>query len=112
MGFIVYGNSNSPVVPAMLYMPTKVAFFNRLMLEKGIAVVTVGFPATPIAGGRVRFCISAAHTLEMLDRALEAIDECGYMNGVKISKLNPSRTFKQVLELDRQNNKKNLKFQK
>ena len=25
MGFIVYGNKSSPVVPAMLYMPTKVA---------------------------------------------------------------------------------------
>ena len=25
MGFIVFGNKASPVVPAMLYMPTKVA---------------------------------------------------------------------------------------
>ena len=37
------------------------------MLENGIAVVTVGFPATPLTGGRVRFCISASHTREMLD---------------------------------------------
>lgn len=42
--------------------------FNRLMLERGIAVVTVGFPATPVTGGRVRFCLSAAHTREMLDK--------------------------------------------
>jgi serine palmitoyltransferase len=26
MGFIVYGNEASPIVPAMLYMPTKVAY--------------------------------------------------------------------------------------
>ena len=39
-----------------------------MMLEKGIATVTVGFPATVLAGGRVRFCISAAHTREMLDK--------------------------------------------
>jgi hypothetical protein len=38
------------------------------MLEKGIAVVTVGFPATGLTGGRVRFCLSAAHTREMLDK--------------------------------------------
>jgi serine palmitoyltransferase len=38
------------------------------MLEHGIAVVTVGFPATPLAGARVRFCVSAAHTREMLDK--------------------------------------------
>ena len=39
-----------------------------MMLEKGIATVTVGFPATVLAGGRVRFCISAAHTREMLNK--------------------------------------------
>jgi 7-keto-8-aminopelargonate synthetase-like enzyme len=38
-----------------------------MMLERGIAVVTVGFPATNLPGGRVRFCLSAAHTREMLD---------------------------------------------
>ena len=38
-----------------------------MMLEKGIACVTVGFPATGLTGARVRFCISAAHTREMLD---------------------------------------------
>ncbi len=38
------------------------------MLERGIAVVTVGFPATPVTGGRVRLCLSAAHTREMLDK--------------------------------------------
>jgi serine palmitoyltransferase len=40
------------------------------MLEKRIAVVTVGFPATGLTGGRVRFCLSAAHTREMLDKVL------------------------------------------
>lgn len=39
-----------------------------MMLEHGIAVVTVGFPATPLAGARVRFCVSAAHTREMLEK--------------------------------------------
>ena len=38
------------------------------MLERGVAVVTVGFPATPVTGGRVRFCVSAAHTRQMLDK--------------------------------------------
>ncbi|CAF0814943.1 unnamed protein product [Brachionus calyciflorus] len=98
MGFIVYGNQASPVVPVMLYMPSKIAGFNRLMLEKGIAVVTVGFPATGLTGGRVRFCLSAAHTREMLDKALEAIDECGYMTGVRTSQINKPKTLKQVRE--------------
>jgi len=44
MGFIVYGNDDSPVVPVMLYMISKTSAFSRLMLERGIAVVVVGFP--------------------------------------------------------------------
>jgi len=37
------------------------------MLKRGVAVVTVGFPATPLILGRVRFCLSASHTKEILD---------------------------------------------
>lgn len=71
MGFIVFGNKNSPVVPMMIYMPARVTRFNREMLRRGIAVVTVGFPATKLLDARVRFCISAAHTRPMLDTVSE-----------------------------------------
>ena len=37
------------------------------MLKRGCAVVTVGFPATLLTESRVRFCLSAGHTKEMLD---------------------------------------------
>ena len=40
---------------------------NREMLKRGCAVVTVGFPATLLTESRVRFCISAGHTKDMLD---------------------------------------------
>lgn len=86
MGFIVYGNNDSPVVPLMLYMPAKIRAFNVEMLKRGIAVVTVGFPATRLTESRVRFCLSASHTKEMLDKALEAIDECGDLLSLKYSR--------------------------
>ncbi|XP_040837768.1 serine palmitoyltransferase 3 [Ochotona curzoniae] len=86
MGFIIYGNDYSPVVPVLLYMPGKVAAFARHMLEKKIAVVVVGFPATPLAEARARFCISASHTREMLDTVLEATDEIGDLLQVKYSR--------------------------
>lgn len=70
MGFIIYGNKNSPVVPMLLYMPARVTRFNRELLRRGIAVVTVGFPATKLLEARVRFCISAAHTRQMLDSVM------------------------------------------
>ncbi|XP_028421945.1 serine palmitoyltransferase 2-like isoform X2 [Perca flavescens] len=67
MGFIIYGNEGSPVVPMMLYMPAKIGAFAREMLKRNIGVVGVGFPATPIIESRARFCISAAHTKDVLD---------------------------------------------
>ncbi|XP_007423981.2 serine palmitoyltransferase 3 [Python bivittatus] len=77
LGFIIYGNDDSPVVPLLLYLPGKVGAFARLMLTKNIGVVVVGFPATPITESRARFCVSAAHTREMLDTVLDALDELG-----------------------------------
>uniref|UniRef100_A0A8C6V185 Serine palmitoyltransferase, long chain base subunit 2a n=1 Tax=Neogobius melanostomus TaxID=47308 RepID=A0A8C6V185_9GOBI len=86
MGFIIYGNNDSPVVPLMLYMVAKIGAFGREMLRRNIGVVVVGFPATPIIESRARFCISALHTREMLDRALSAINEVGDLLQLKYSR--------------------------
>uniref|UniRef100_A0A8C2ZAQ0 serine C-palmitoyltransferase n=1 Tax=Cyclopterus lumpus TaxID=8103 RepID=A0A8C2ZAQ0_CYCLU len=94
MGFIIYGNEDSPVVPMMLYMPAKIGAFGREMLKRNIGVVVVGFPATPIIESRARFCISAAHTRDVLDRALSVISEVGDLLQLKYSrhKIQPSLT--------------------
>ncbi|XP_004083402.1 serine palmitoyltransferase 2 [Oryzias latipes] len=86
MGFIIYGNDDSPVVPLMLYMPAKIGAFGREMLKRNIGTVVVGFPATPIIESRARFCVSAAHTREMLDTALRAISEVGDLLQLKYSR--------------------------
>lgn len=39
----------------------------RTLTKYNIATVGVGFPATPLMEGRIRFCLSAAHTKEQLD---------------------------------------------
>lgn len=44
----------------------------RTLARKEIAVVGVGFPATPLMEGRIRFCLSAAHTKEQLDNVSTA----------------------------------------
>lgn len=55
----------------MLYQPAKIAAMSRRCLERGVAVVVVGFPAVPLIASRTRLCISAAHTREDMDLALE-----------------------------------------
>jgi hypothetical protein len=49
----------------------------------GLAVVVVGFPATPLLLSRARFCVSAAHTRADLDYALEKIAEISQLIGIR-----------------------------
>lgn len=59
--------------------------FSREALARGLAVVVVGYPATPIITSRVRFCISAAHTRADLDLVLEKVSEIGDILSMKVS---------------------------
>jgi len=64
------GDRDSPVMPVMLYNPAKIPAFSRECLARHLAVVVVGFPATPLLLSRARVCISAAHSREDLAAAL------------------------------------------
>jgi len=86
MGFIVYGNDASPIVPVLISLPGSIPAFGREMLKRGIAVVVVGYPATPMLKGRVRFCLSAAHTREDLVKVLRNMDAVGDLIGMKYSR--------------------------
>ncbi|KAJ1726193.1 serine palmitoyltransferase component [Coemansia biformis] len=86
LGFMTLGNPGSPVVPLLLFNPAKIPAFSRECLRRNVAVVVVSYPATPIITGRVRFCISASHTREDLDYALEQISEIGDLLMLKFHK--------------------------
>ncbi|KAI9897716.1 hypothetical protein N3K66_007572 [Trichothecium roseum] len=75
LGYIVYGHDDSPIIPVMLYHPAKIPAFSHEMLRRKISVVVVGYPATPLITSRARFCVSAAHNKDDLDRLLAACDE-------------------------------------
>ncbi|KAL2465508.1 Long chain base biosynthesis protein 2a [Abeliophyllum distichum] len=95
MGFEVLGDNDSPVMPIMLYNPSKIPAFSRECLKQNVAVVTVAFPATPLLLARARICISAAHTKEDLIKALEVISRVGDLIGIKYF---PAEPKKQQLE--------------
>eukprot|EP00924_Labyrinthula_sp_SR-Ha-C_P011358 snap_masked-scaffold_36-processed-gene-2.36-mRNA-1 protein AED:0.03 eAED:0.03 QI:0/-1/0/1/-1/1/1/0/506 len=73
LGLIVLGQDDSPVIPVMVWQAAKMAELSRRLLKERVAIVVVGYPAVPLDGLRVRFCISAAHEKEELKRALKAI---------------------------------------
>lgn len=82
MGLAVLGEDVSPVVPVMLYQLAKMPAFSRAMLARNVAVVVVGYPATPLLEGRCRFCISASHTREDLQHVIDAIREVSEEVGI------------------------------
>lgn len=75
MGLECYGDWDSPIIPVMLYNPAKIAAFSRECWKRKLAVVVVGFPATPLVLSRARFCISAGHDMDDLKDALVKIEE-------------------------------------
>lgn len=85
-GFFVLGDESSPVIPILIVCPGKIAEFSRRCMEEGIAVVVVGYPATPILTSRVRLCMSASHTTEDIMRAFDVINRVGGEIGMKICK--------------------------
>ncbi|KAJ1961702.1 serine palmitoyltransferase component [Dipsacomyces acuminosporus] len=100
MGFMTMGDPGSPVVPLLLFSPAKIPAFSRECLKRKIAVVVVSYPATPIITGRVRFCISASHTREDLDYALEQISEIGDLLMLKFHKNNAAQVKKELKRLE------------
>ena len=80
-------------MPVMLYQPYKIGDFSRLAFNKGLAVVVVGAPATPVTLPRVRFCISAAHETKDLQNALDAISEIADTLSLKFKLHPPSKLF-------------------
>lgn len=85
LGFIVYGHDDSPIIPVLLYHPAKMPAFSHEMLKRKISVVVVGYPATPLISSRARFCVSAAHNKDDMDRLLAACDEIGNVLQLKFA---------------------------
>ena len=70
-GCHVLGDLESPVIPVMIYHPAKIKYISRICLKNGVAIVVVGFPACPIDACRIRFCVSAGHTDEDIEKGFQ-----------------------------------------
>jgi serine palmitoyltransferase len=70
-GCHVLGDLESPVIPVMIYHPAKIKDISRICLKNGVAIVVVGFPACPIDACRIRFCVSAGHTDEDIEKGFQ-----------------------------------------
>jgi len=71
-----------PIVPIMLYEAPLAQQMASRLLELGIYVIGFFYPVVPEGQARIRTQVSAAHTREHLDKALEAFTTVGRELGV------------------------------
>lgn len=71
------GHSETPITPVIIGDEAKTMEFSRKLLENGVFVSGIVFPTVPKGTGRVRCMVTAAHTKEQLDRAVQVFEKVG-----------------------------------
>lgn len=70
-------DGDSAIVPVMLYDAKLSQIMADKLLQKGIYVIGFFYPVVPKDKARIRVQLSAAHTKEHLDKAIQAFTEVG-----------------------------------
>ncbi|MCP3429048.1 glycine C-acetyltransferase [Opacimonas viscosa] len=80
-GFTLSGKDHA-IIPVMLGDAKLASVMADKMLERGIYVVGFSYPVVPQGQARIRTQMSAAHTLEHVDQAVDAFIDIGRELGV------------------------------
>jgi len=80
-GFTLAGADHA-IIPVMLGDAALAGKFAEHMLQRGIYVVGFSFPVVPKGQARIRTQMSAAHSIEQLDSAIDAFIDVGKTLGV------------------------------
>jgi len=75
-GFELKGSSH-PITPVMLYKDKLAHQMADMLLDEGIYVIGFTYPVVPRREARIRVQVSAAHTRENLDEAVDAFIRVG-----------------------------------
>jgi glycine C-acetyltransferase len=81
LGFTLAGREH-PIIPVMLGDAKLAERMAERLLEEGIYVIGFSFPVVPKGQARIRTQMSAAHTREHIERAVEAFAKVGRELGV------------------------------
>ena len=76
------GGKDHPIIPVMLEDASLAQNMAKMMLTKGIYVTGFSFPVVPVGKARIRTQMSAAHSVDDIDRAVEAFNYCGKELGI------------------------------
>ena len=76
------GASETPITPIMVGEAKTAHAFSKALFENGLFATGIGFPTVPEGRARVRTIVTATHTKEMLDRALEILTRVAKQMGI------------------------------
>jgi glycine C-acetyltransferase len=76
------GESETPITPIMVGEAKKAHEFSKALFENGMLATGIGFPTVPEGKARIRTIVTATHTREMLDRALEILARLAKQMGI------------------------------
>jgi glycine C-acetyltransferase len=76
------GISETPITPVMVGEAKLAHEFSRALFDEGVLATGIGFPTVPKGKARVRTIVTATHTREELDRALETFARAGKRLGI------------------------------
>jgi glycine C-acetyltransferase len=71
------GRSETPITPIMLGEAPLAFTFSKKLFEEGLFAMALGFPTVPRGKARIRVMLSAMHTQDDLDRALDIFKKVG-----------------------------------
>jgi glycine C-acetyltransferase len=77
------GRSETPITPVMCGEAPVAMQLSDLLMERGVFAQGIGFPTVPRGQARVRTIVTATHSREQLDRALEAFADAGTRLGLR-----------------------------
>lgn len=81
LGFDIIPGTH-PIAPVMLYDAPLAQRMADMLLEEGIYVIGFFYPVVPQGKARIRVQVSAAHSIDDLDRAIAAFGKVGKALGV------------------------------
>lgn len=76
------GQSVTPITPVMLGEAPLAQQFSRALFENDVFAMAIGFPTVPRGKARLRVMISASHSMDDLNKGLQAFQKVGRNLGV------------------------------
>jgi glycine C-acetyltransferase len=77
------GASETPITPVIVGAAERAVTLSQELRKRGVFATAIGFPTVAQDRGRVRTIVTASHSRDQLDRALEAFAESGKLLGVE-----------------------------